>query len=119
MTTKWTLLSIGLLLGLAVAPSRLGADAAPMIVTNLTGQLQIHQNIPCGSVNQTTNVTGGRLVIAPAGGVDVPGGKQFGLTRANISFAPFSISGSCYGYGSTRNYTALGVDLARAVVFTA
>jgi hypothetical protein len=120
MTRKWTLLSIGLLLALAFSPSTSrGADAVPMVVTGFTGSMNIHQNIPCGSVDRTTQVADGRITITPSEGIDVSGGKLFAVTGANLSFNPFSLSGSCAGFGQTRNYSALNVSLARAVSFTA
>ena len=57
MTRKLTLLAFGLLIGLGLSPATShGADAVPMSVTGLTGSLHVHQNIPCGSVDQTTQV---------------------------------------------------------------
>jgi hypothetical protein len=88
-------------------------------VTNLTGTLHIQQDIPCGSVNKTTAVTGGQIQLSPPEGTDVPGGKVFALSRANVTFASFSASGSCVGISRTRTYDAIGVQLAKAVSFTA
>src|SRR5262245_59997799 len=95
------------------------ADLQPLVVGNFTGQLHIHQNIPCGSVDRTTPVVAGRVELAPAEGLDVPGGKQFILTRAQASFASVSIPGSCAGFSETRTYTAISAYLDRAVSFVA
>jgi hypothetical protein len=58
--------------------------------------------------------------MSPAEGVDAPGGgKTFVLNRVSVSFAPFSIHRSCLTVDRTRNYTEVGVQLARAVTFTA
>jgi hypothetical protein len=70
-------------------------------------------------VDQTTPVTGGRFELTPSEGIDVPGGKRFMLSRGNVSFAPFSISRSCATIDRTRNYTSVGVQLARSASITA
>jgi len=121
MTRKWTLLSFGLLIALGLSPSTShGADTVAMAITGLTGTLQIQQHIPCSqTLNQTTDVTAGMITLTPAEGVDVPGGKLFALTRASLAFAPFSLSGTCHLFSRTRAYSALNVDLARAVSFVA
>jgi Thrombospondin type 3 repeat/HYR domain len=121
MTKKWMLAVMGGTSGIALAAVLAhGADAGPMIVTDLTGDLRIEQGIPCADdVDQTTPVTDGRLEITPSEGVDVPGGKAFVLTRASVSFAPFSIHRSCLGISRTRSYTQVGVQIGRAVPFTA
>ena len=98
-----------------------GADLQPAIVTNLSGQLHIVQPIPCdGIVNETADVTGGRIELSPAEGVDLAGGaKRFSLTRANINFEGFSASGSCLGFDETDTYGPIRVQLARSITFTA
>jgi hypothetical protein len=119
-TKKWTLLVIGSLSGIALTALAQSADLQPMVVGNLSGDLRIQQSIPCDdNVDQTTAVTQGRLEITPAEGIDVPGGKRFVLTRGSISFAPFTISRSCLGFGETRHYTQVAVQLAQATTFTA
>ena len=100
----------------ASAPARAGSAA---LVTNLTGSLHIQQNIPCGSVDTFTPVTGGQIQLSPPEGLPVAGGRLFALTRANISFHSFSASGSCLGISRTRTYESVGVQLAKAVSFTA
>src|SRR6185295_3525053 len=121
MMTKKTLLLIGGMCGIALAaPLAQSPNLQPMIVSNLTGNLRIEQPIPCtDDVDQLTPVTGGRIEMTPAEGVDVSGGKAFVLTRVSVSFAPFSIHRSCLTVDRTRNYTEVGVQLARAVTFTA
>ena len=97
-----------------------GTDGTPAIVTNLNGTLHIVQDVPCADdIDQTTPVTGGKIELSPAEGVNVTGGKLFGLTRASVSFHPFSVSRSCLGFSETRDYSALSVQFGRAVVFTA
>jgi len=106
--------------GIALAATLVhGADRQPMVVRNITGNLHIEQRIPCDTLTQDTPVTEGRIVITPAEGVDVAGGKSFELIGFNISFAPFTISGSCLGIGGSRTYSLMSVHLGRAVAFTA
>jgi hypothetical protein len=124
MKTKWTLLLLGGLSGIAPAvPLAQSPDLQPMVVNNLTGDLRVQQSTPvtCNDVDQTTPVTQGRIEITPAEGVDVPGGKFFVLTRANVSFAAFTVHVSCLGGAEsrTRNYTKVDVQLGRAVSFNA
>ena len=118
---KWMLFLIGSMSGIALAAGLIqAADLHPMVVNNPTGSLRIQQGIPCDDdVDQTTPVTQGRIEITPAQGVAVPGGRLFALTRVNVSFAPFSIHRSCLGFGETRSYTAVGVQLGQSVSFTA
>ena len=122
MKTKWMFLLFGSASGIALAAALVhSADLQPMIVTDLAGQLRINQDLPldCDNLVKTTPVSQGRLEITPAEGVDVSGSKFFVLTRANISFAPFTIHGSCHGESETRHYTAVSVQLGQAVSFTA
>ena len=68
MTTKWMLLLVGGVSGIAVnAVLARSADLKTMIVTNLTGDLRIQQNVPCTEdVDETHPVTQGRLELSPA-----------------------------------------------------
>src|SRR5882672_4252070 len=121
MKTKWTLLVVGSASGIVLAAALAHtADLQPMIVTSVTGTLHIQQKLPCqGSADKKTPVIDGRLEMTPAQGIDVAGGKFFALTRMNISFAPFSVSGSCLGVSEKRTYTAVSVQLGKAAQFTA
>ena len=122
MTTKWMfLLIVGAVATLgATSHQAEAADLQPMIVRNLTGTLRVQQGIPCDDdVDLTRSVIGGHLELVPALGVDVSGGKRFVLTRSNVRFDSFSVSRSCLGFGETRNYSQIGVQLGRAVEFTA
>lgn len=122
MKTKWIYLLFG---GLsAAAPALVAAEVPthlPMLVKNLSGSLHVQQGLPlwCDDLIKTTPVTTGRIEISPAGGLDVPGGKMFTVTRGNVSFAPFEISGSCAGVSETRTYQEVGVEVARASSFVA
>ncbi len=121
MKTKWMLLLVAAITPFTVTGGRAQAhDFRPMFVTPLTGTLRIQQTLPCVTdVNQTTPVIGGRLEISPAEGIDVAGGKQFTLTRANVFFDDFTISRSCaHLVDRTRAYTEVGVELGQAVTFT-
>src|SRR2546427_11818398 len=70
-------------------------------------------------LTKDSRVTHGRIVITPAEGFDVRGGKSFVLTGFTISFASFTLSGSCRGVASSRTYNLLSVQLGKAVAFTA
>jgi hypothetical protein len=115
------LLLVAASIAAATAPAPADAtDLRAMIVTGLTGTLHIVQPIPCNNtVNQTTPVSGGRLQLTPAEGVDVAGGKRFALTRADVFFGNFSVSGSCLGISETRSFTQVAVQLGHIVSFTA
>jgi hypothetical protein len=105
-----------LMLTAASAPA---ADS-PAVVTSLTGTLKISQNIPCsGVVNVTTTVSGGRIELSPAEGIDVTGGKQFSLSRATLTFTPFSASGNCGVFSGSQNYTEVAVQLMKGAPFLA
>ncbi len=92
----------------------------PMVVNQVTGELAIHQSLPgtCSNVNQTAAVTKGRIEISPSEGVDIPGGKSFVLTRANISFAPFRIERHCMTKDFDKTFADVNVQLRGAVPFT-
>ena len=120
MKMNWILLAIGSASGIALATAPVHtADLRPFVVTNITGTLHIVQKIPCDTLTKDTPVTEGRIVIGPAEGFDVPGGKSFVLTGYTISFAPFTLSGSCRGVAGSRTYNLLSVQLGQAVAFTA
>ena len=122
MKTNRMLFLIGGLTAIVSAmPLALGADLQPIVAANLTGELHVEQGIPCGGVAEaTTPVAQGRLEITPVEGVGVPGGgTRFTLARVSVAFEPLSLHGSCLGVGETRQYTELGVQLEKAVSFTA
>ena len=121
MTTKWVLALMGGVSGIILATSFVqSADLQPMVVTNLEGTLRIQQGVPCADdVDMTTPVNGGRFELTPAEGIDVGADKRFMLTRASVSFTPFSIHRSCLGFDRTRNYSKVGVELGQAVSFLA
>jgi hypothetical protein len=101
-------------------PARVEAADRPMAV-DLGGRLRIQQSLPsaCGDVDLATAVAQGVLELTPSGGRRVPGGLQFTLTRSSVSFAPFTVRRACFGQSETREYTEIGVGLARAVTFVA
>lgn len=121
MTTAKSFLLAAALSGITFLPVQARAgDLRPGVVTNPTGTLDVVQHIPCdNTVHTTSSITGGRLEFTPAEGIDVTGGKQFSLTRATLTFAPFSASGSCDDFGGTQSYSAIGVQLVRGVTFVA
>jgi hypothetical protein len=114
---KKTILTI-IIVAMFAAP-RPALPSTASVVVNLAGSLHIEQDIPCEFVDKRTAVSGGQILLSPAEGLDVGGGKLFALSQANVTFAPFSVTGSCAGISRTRHYDAVGVQLARAVSFTA
>ncbi|HZT76019.1 MAG TPA: thrombospondin type 3 repeat-containing protein [Vicinamibacterales bacterium] len=120
MMNRWMLGSIAAAAVLALGPQVRAASTQPMTVGNLTGTLLVHQNIPCSNhIDQSTSVTGGRLTLTPSDGIDVSGGKQFTLASGSVSFGGFSMSGSCDTVSRTTTFSAVDVQLSRAVTFTA
>jgi hypothetical protein len=120
MNTKWMLLVMGSASGIALAATLVhGADLRPMVVRNVTGNLHIVQQVPCDMLTKDTPVTQGRIVITPAEGIDVAGGKSFELIGFTISFAPFTMSDSCRGFEFSRTYNLLSVQLRKVVAFIA
>jgi hypothetical protein len=120
MKTKWMPLVIGSASGIALAATVVhSADRRPMVVQNITGNLHIVQTVPCDTLIVDTPVTQGQILITPAEGVDVAGGKSFVLIGFTISFAPFTMRASCRGFERSRTYNLLTVQLGKAVAFTA
>ena len=127
MTNRWKIGLVGGIGGVVLAVSLsgsagLGADLTPLVITAPSGTLRVQQGVPCflPPVEVTTPITGGRIEIAPADGIDVAGGnKAFGLTRLNLSFASFSVHRECLLIGDTRSYTEINAELSRTVSFTA
>jgi hypothetical protein len=104
--------------GALIGPATFAAAGSAGLVTSLSGSLHIEQDVPCGSVDKFTPVSGGEMSLSPAEGINVPGGKSFTLTQGNVTFESFSVSGSCLGISRTRSYKAIGVQIAKAVSFT-
>ena len=122
MTEKWPGVSIGVAAAIVIVTSlATSADLQPAVVTNPAGTLRVQQRAPCdNNIDRTTAVTRGRLEFLPADGLPAAGGGRFfTLTRATLTFAPFSVSGSCLGFSQTRNYSEVNVNVVRSVSFTA
>ncbi len=119
MKAQWMrLVVVTYMAGLAGAAR--GADLRPAVVTNLTGNLDVEQDIPCdGHVSKKPEVNGGRIELIPALGLDQSGNRFFALTRLNVTFNGFSASGSCHGKSDSASYSDIGVQLQRTVSFTA
>jgi hypothetical protein len=106
-------------IALAATPAR-SADLQPMIVTPLTGNVHFFQSIPiCSDLNFDRAITGGRIEIAPAEGIDVVGGKAFMFTRISVFVSGFHIHDSCLGSSDDETYFEIGASLGQAVVFIA
>ena len=115
-TTSLVLLG-ALLAALPAATEAADVNLQPLIVTNLSGELRVEQDLPsdCGDVNQATAVAGGRLELTPAEGYETSGGgRRFDLVQATVNFAPFLIRRSCFGQSEVRDYTALTIKLGVA-----
>jgi len=118
MTTQWTRLLITGMSGLVLAGAVAAASNQPMVVTALTGNLHIFQQVPCGEpVTIDSPVTGGQIVISPSEGAIVPGGRAFTLASVSVFFTPFTIDGR--GCTASQQYTEVDVQLAHSVSFTA
>jgi hypothetical protein len=113
---------VGIIGGVALAVSLSGnADLTPLVVNSPAGTLRVQQGVPCAAdVDLTTPITGGRIEMTPADGIDAGGGnKRFALTRLNLFFASFSVHRECLGFGETRSYSEINAELSRTVSFTA
>jgi hypothetical protein len=119
MKTRNRLLLAGALSALPAMTAAQDANRQAMVVTNLRGHLRIQQQLPCDDIDQTTPVIAGRLELTPSDGLALRGGPSFVLSSALVSFAAFSVRGSCLGIGETRHYTEVGVQLGRVAPFTA
>ena len=119
MKTNWMLSMAAGLGAVALAAAAGSADFQPMVATPLTGTIHIFQDLPCVSnVDETHNVTGGRLEIAPSGGIDEGGNKRFTFTRMTVSFESFTIDRSCDDIDSEhRVYSSVNASLAEPVTF--
>jgi hypothetical protein len=119
MNIRWRLLAlvaaVVLLTGM-VRPAR-GADLQA-IVTNLTGHLDVEQDIPCGGhVSKLAPVNGGLIDLLVTNRVDQAGNRFFVFTRMNVRFDGLSISGNCGVVSSSVNYTGEEVQLSQVVGF--
>ena len=123
MTHRWMMGLVAGIGGIGLAVSLSGnADLTPLVVAAPGGTLHVQQSLPCflPDVDLTTAITGGRIEITPADGLDVGGGaRAFSLTRLNLSFEDFSVHRECFLIGDTRSYTEINAELSRAVSFTA
>ena len=61
-----------------------------------------------------TPIARGQILITPAEGVDVDGGKSFQLIGFTITFGPFTLSASCLGFGGSRTYNTVSVQLGKS-----
>ena len=106
-------------LGAIVLSAPLATAYVPsLIFTNLGGQLQIVQGVPCGEVvNVTTAIADGRMEVTPPP-VGTRDGTKFHLTRLELFFTPFSVQHSCNGIRATAAFREIGVQLAAGVQFT-
>jgi hypothetical protein len=106
---------------LAAAPAQ-GVDFRPLVATPLAGSLQIQQSVPTGCTSLDVRplaVTGGRMEISPAGGLDDGAGhKLFTLAVFSAYFEPFSVHVVCPLHTEDRAFRAIGAQLGASVIFT-
>jgi len=107
---------------LSIGPAS-AIDLRPMIVTNLSGDLFIHQSLPCNqAVDISTPVVANSLLeITPAGGLSTRegglGAKTFMLTRMGVFFAPFTVDARCGNFHDKRRFSEVGIQLVHPVSF--
>src|SRR5262245_41215850 len=119
MNTKWMRLLVVTFVAILAGTAR-GADLRPAVVTNLTGNLDVEQDLPCDDhVSKKPAVNGGRIELIPADGIDQSGNRFFTMSRLNVRFNGFTASGSCHGEDGSVSYSDLGVQLERSVSFIA
>jgi hypothetical protein len=122
MTTMKPWMLLAAIAASSLSTTTAGAtDLTPAIVTNLTGSLHIQQGMPCGGadLDQTQPLVRGQLILAPAEGTPVTGGRTFTFGRVEVGFAGFSVHRTCGPVGETRTYNEIDVQLARTVSFVA
>jgi hypothetical protein len=122
MKTKRTLLIAGAVSVIVLsAPWTSASDLRPVIVTDLAGTLRLEQPLPCNQrADVTTAVTGGRIELSPAQGIDVgDGNRKFNLAVLTLFFEPFTFTGSCLGFRDSHTVSEIGIRLAGAVSLVA
>lgn len=125
MNTKRMLLAAGVVTAAVFSIGPVSAiDLRPMILTNLSGDLLIHQGLPCNqAVDITTPVMANSLLeITPAGGLSTREGgvsvKTFMLTRMAVFFEPFTVDARCRNFHDRRRFSEVGIQLVQPVPFT-
>ena len=120
-TNRTLLVAAGLSATVLSAALATAVDLQPLVVPNPVGTLHMQQSLPCDKlVAVDTDVTGGRIEMSPARGLDLEGGdKIFNLTRMTLLFKRFTVRGDCRGIRDTHKVSEIAVQLASAVSFRA
>jgi hypothetical protein len=128
MKTKRTLLVAGAVSAMVLssplttvfAQGTAPPPSSPLIITDLSGSVQIHQDLPCGGQLDTTqSIASGRMDIAldqVQGSTD--GTVNFDLGRLDMFLTPFSVDANCMGIHAAIDFTSIGLQLANFVKFT-
>jgi hypothetical protein len=124
MKTKRMLLAAGVVTAavFSIGPAS-AIDLRPMTLTNLRGDLLIHQGLPCNqAVDIRTPVLANSLLeITPAGGLPLrrrdDDARAFMLTRMGIFFAPFTVDARCGNFHDRRRFSEVGIQLVQPVSF--
>ena len=122
MNTKRMLLVIAVIaLAIAgLARTARATDFRPAVIERPTGTLDVEQDIPCDNhISRIVAVSGGGIALSPALGTDLSVNKIFSLIRLHVTFDGFGASGDCGAVRASVSYSEIGVQLERAVSFTA
>jgi hypothetical protein len=112
-------LVVGILSAVVLSAPLAMAFGQKVTFTNVSGRLQVTQDIPCGAVvNITTSVADGRLEITPSPQDRDGRVVGFDLTRLDLFVTPFSVNHECLGQRATAEFREIGVRLANPVSFT-
>jgi hypothetical protein len=128
MKTKRTLLVAGAVSAMVLsaplttvfAQGTAPPPSQPLIITDFSGSVQIHQDLPCGqSLDFAESIEKGRMDLAldPVQG-STDGSVKFDLGRLDMFLTPFSVEANCLGMHAAIDFTSIGLQLANFVKFT-
>jgi hypothetical protein len=113
---------VGAAATIAVAMPRIHASVGqPMIVTNPTGSVVIHQELPCSdNLDIERQVIGGRIDVTPTQRTSRTDAviRTFNLTRMDLFLDPFTVQRKCRGVEATVQFQEIGIRLVRSLLLT-
>jgi hypothetical protein len=117
MKSKRTLLVTGVVSAMMLSATLATAAGETLTLTDLSGAVRIHQDLPCDqTLNMTATIQQGLMQITPQQ-ITRAGGVLFDLTRLNMLLTPFSVNSDCRGIRATAAFREIGLSLVSAVRF--